>query len=121
MDVRRAKELLTVLADGINPMTGELLPDTDSCNQADIVRALHAVLLELDKQPKKSAQAQPENAGKPWSSDEDEQLLLAYRNGAKFSELAKIHKRIRGSITARLLKLGEIKEGNKARWAWKPE
>lgn len=27
MDVQRAKELLTVLADGVDPLTGEVLPD----------------------------------------------------------------------------------------------
>ena len=27
MDVQRAKELLMVLADGIDPLTGEVLPD----------------------------------------------------------------------------------------------
>ena len=53
MDLQRAKELLAVLADGINPLTGEVLPDSDSCNQADIVRALHAVLMNLDSCSKK--------------------------------------------------------------------
>ena len=44
MDICHAKELLTVLADGINPLTGEVLPSSDSCNQVEVVRALHAVL-----------------------------------------------------------------------------
>ena len=39
MDVVRAKEILETLADGVNPMTGEILPEWDSCNQADVVRA----------------------------------------------------------------------------------
>ena len=32
MDVQRAKELLMVLADGIDPLTGEVLPDDHVCN-----------------------------------------------------------------------------------------
>ena len=36
MDILRAKELLAALADGVNPFTGEILPDDDSCNQAEI-------------------------------------------------------------------------------------
>ena len=114
MDIQRAKELLTVLSDGINPMTGEVLPNTDSCNQADIVRALHAVLLELDK-PQKKVRKQPGNASKRWTAEEDEQLLQAYRNGAKASELAKVHERTRTAIAARLVKLGEISDRINAR------
>lgn len=41
MDVQRAKELLTVLADGVDPLTGEVLPDDHVCNKGEIVRALH--------------------------------------------------------------------------------
>lgn len=115
MEIQRAKELLYILADGINPLTGEVLPGSDSCNQADIVRALHTVLMELDKQPPKKPQNQPENASKPWTIDEEEQLLDEYRDGIKLSELAKIHKRTKGSIAARLVKLGEINERSEAK------
>ena len=45
MDIERAKELLTVLSDGVNPLTGELLSEDDSCNQVEIIRALNTVLL----------------------------------------------------------------------------
>lgn len=115
MEIQRAKELLYILADGINPLTGEILPDYDSCNQVDIVRALHAVLMELEKQPQKVQKNQPENAGKPCTSDEDTQLLHEYRSGTKTSELAKLHKRTKGSIVARLVKLGEINERSEAK------
>ena len=43
MDIQRAKELLTVLADGIDPLTGEVLPDDHVCNKGEIVRALNCV------------------------------------------------------------------------------
>ena len=62
MEINRAKELLTILADGINPVTRELLSDEDSCNQVEIVRAIHAVITVLDnKAPTKKHR---ENAGK---------------------------------------------------------
>ena len=47
MDIIRAKEILEILADGVNPMTGEVLPDGDSCNQVEVVRAIHTVLKSL--------------------------------------------------------------------------
>lgn len=39
MDILRAKEIVEILADGVNPMTGEILSEGDSCNQAEVVRA----------------------------------------------------------------------------------
>ena len=33
MDVQRAKELLMVLADGVDPLTGEVLPEDHVCNK----------------------------------------------------------------------------------------
>lgn len=48
MDLERAKELLWSLADGVNPLTGEVLCNQDSCNQVEIVRALYSVLVALD-------------------------------------------------------------------------
>lgn len=47
MDTAKAKELLAGLAEGVNPLTGEILPDDSICNQPEIVRALHTVLAEL--------------------------------------------------------------------------
>ena len=55
MDVHRAKELLTVLADGVDPLTGEVLPDNHVCNKGEIVRALHCAVEELSRRRKKNA------------------------------------------------------------------
>ena len=49
MDIQRAKELLKMLADGVNPLTGEVLDYNDSCNQGEIVRALNTAVTELEK------------------------------------------------------------------------
>jgi ethanolamine utilization microcompartment shell protein EutL len=49
VDLARARELLSGLADGVNPLTGEILPDDSVWNQAEIVRALNAVLNALPK------------------------------------------------------------------------
>ena len=44
MDTIRAKELLSALADGMDPFTGELFPPNHICNHPDIIRALHHIL-----------------------------------------------------------------------------
>ena len=65
MDIQYAKKLLTILADGIHPITGEVLPPEDSCNHPQVIRALHAVLSEKSDQEKQNASEKklPENAG----------------------------------------------------------
>ncbi len=44
MELKQAREIVKTLADGIHPVTGEILPAEDSCNQPEVIRALHAVL-----------------------------------------------------------------------------
>ena len=68
MDIQRAKELLTALADGLDPLTGEVLPSDHVCNKGDIVRALHCVLEALPRGLKKPL---PTNHGKPWTEKAD--------------------------------------------------
>ena len=39
MDINRAKEIISTLAEGVDPTTGEVLPDNSVCNKGEIVRA----------------------------------------------------------------------------------
>ena len=107
MDIEYAKKVLNALSDGVNPITGEILPDTDSCNQPEVIRALHTVLNALGSNSSSPKKPQPENAGKPWSQEEDNALREEYQQGLKTSEIAKIHNRSRGAITSRLVRIGE--------------
>ena len=66
MDLQRARKILETLADGVDPMTGEVLPEEHVCNRGDAVRAFHYILQKLSDQPEKKP---PENAGKPWTTD----------------------------------------------------
>ena len=74
MDLQRAKELLSGLADGVDPLTGEVLPEDHVCNKAEIIRAFHCVLKALPGKPPKP---QPENAGKPWN-DADDEIIISW-------------------------------------------
>ena len=110
MKLEKAKELLSALADGVNPLTGEVLGEGDSCNQPDIIRALHTVLFALDKAEttEKKPRNLPDNAGKPWSEEDDKQLQLLYEGGFSVRELCEYFKRTKGSITARLERFGKL-------------
>ena len=84
MDVHRAKELLTILADGVDPLTGEVMPDNHVCNKGEIVRALHCAVEELSRRRKKPL---PENNGKPWTEELDDELCRLFDGGMKKKDL----------------------------------
>lgn len=107
MDIYRAREIIEGLADGVNPLTGEVLPLEDSCNQPDVVRALHAILSAI---PEKTQKVQPENAGKPWTSEDDRILAAMYDEGKTRKEICEYFKRSTGGIAARLVRLGKISD-----------
>ena len=74
MDIVRAKEIIATLAEGVDPTTGEVLPDNSVCNKGEIVRAFYAVLIHLDE--KKSKKNMPANAGKPWTADMKKNFVI---------------------------------------------
>ena len=113
MDIKYAKEILRNLADGINPITGEILPKEDSCNQVEIVRALHAVLEEMEKTAEEEM-TQPENAGAPWSFEMDQELSKMADDGCTRKQMCTYFKRSKGAIEARLKRLEERRERNES-------
>lgn len=76
MDIKKAKKIVSALADGIDPITGEILPTDHLCNNPDIVRAFYTLLHMNIKSNNISAQ----NAGKPWTLEDDNELRNMYEN-----------------------------------------
>ena len=106
MEKLYAAQILETLADGINPATGEILPSTDSCNQPEVIRALHVAVSVMKKE--KLPKELPENTGKPWTESDDETLRRMYENGSSKEELSGFFKRTRGAIDSRLARLGLV-------------
>ena len=115
MDILRAKEILEGLADGVNPLTGEELSVRDSCNQVEVVRALHTVLRYLEIPHDKVKITQPENVGKPWTSEDDEILCRMFDTGCSTQDMCNHFLRSRGGIAARLVRLGKINSRDELR------
>lgn len=107
MDIFRAKEIMKSLADGIHPETGEVLSPEDSCNQPEVICAFHVILSVL---PEKTQKSQPENAGKPWTSEDERVLAAMYDEGKTRKEICEYFKRSTGGIAARLVRLGKISD-----------
>ena len=103
MDIIRAKEIISTLAEGIDPTTGELLDVENVCNKGEVVRAFYTVIQALDCKKEKTI---PENAGKPWSLEEETRLKILYDSRMSQKAIAKELGRTPGSISSRLEKLG---------------
>ncbi|HEY6642563.1 hypothetical protein [Povalibacter sp.] len=73
MEEARAIAIVSALANGVNPSTGEIFPGDSPYQSADVVRALFLVTRLLEARPTKARErpATPGNAGKPWTADED--------------------------------------------------
>ena len=105
MDIQRAKELLMALAEGVDPLTGEVLPDDHVCNKGEIVRALHCAVEALSRKREKPL---PENNGKPWTEELDQELCRLFDEGMKKKDLCTRFGRSPGAIVSRLQRLGKM-------------
>ena len=113
MERETALKIIQQLANGVDPHTGEVFRADSPYQHPDTIRALFIALRALETQsaPKPRAagnEKAPQNAGKPWSSDEDKALVAAFDAGKQIPELAAQHQRSRFAIETRLAKLGKI-------------
>ena len=62
MDINRAKYIISALAEGIDPTTGEVLSEDNVCNKGEVVRAFYAILndFEGEKEVHKSNKKEPD-------------------------------------------------------------
>jgi hypothetical protein len=111
MDESKALTIVSALANGVNPATGELFAADSPYQAPDVIRALFRAvqLLELNVQRRTRARNDGfGNAGKPWSDEEDQRLLAEFDNGRPLAELASLHGRTHGGIQARLERHGRL-------------
>ena len=106
MDIIRAKEIISTSAEGVDPTTGEVLPDNSVCNKGEVVRALYTVLNCLDE--KKARKNMPANAGKPWTKEDEDLLVHLFHSGASKKEICNALQRTVSGVAARLVHLGII-------------
>ena len=105
MELKQAEALLTELADGVDPLTGERLPADSVCNRPEIIRALRYV----SDRPKRSAPLP--NAGKPWTEADEAALLQMFDAGCSMEEMQARFQRTNGAIVRRLERLGRLRPG----------
>lgn len=114
MNLVDAHAILAAFGDGVDPFTGEVLGPDCPLQHPDGVRAIHAVLRELDARSASALKRErpprlgPPNAGTPWSDRDTEQLLAGHEAGATTKDLAARFGRSELAITSRLVKFGRL-------------
>lgn len=112
MDDNKALAIVSALANGVNPQTGEVFEIDSPYQSADVIRALYVAVraLELSGRTKTRGNRAglPANAGKAWTEDEDRQLLEKFDGGQTIAELAQAHDRTMAGIQARLERHGRL-------------
>ena len=104
------RKIIHLLANGIDPITGEILPDTSPYNQPQVIRALFAVL-ETDPTKKsklKTGRNLPAKHGKPWAQEERDYTATSYKEGVPLKDIAAHLQRTTGSIRSELVRQGLI-------------
>ena len=110
MELQAARQIIDTLAQGIHPVTGEVMPEDSPYNAPPVIRALFAVSQALDgaSAASKPRRELPPNAGKPWAPHEDGKLESAFAAGIQVGQIAPELGRTAWAIEARLVKLGKI-------------
>ncbi len=112
-----ALNILRALADGVDPLTGEIFSSDNPLQQPQIIRALFFAIRLIEKSQvqtptvkQKKENASLKNAGKAWDADQDSLVCEQFDSGMKISEMARIHERTYGAIKSRLIRLGKIED-----------
>lgn len=109
MELQIARQIIDTLAQGIHPVTGEVMPEDSPYNAPPVIRALFAVSQALDGEPPaaRPQREAPPNAGKAWLPQEDGKLESAFAAGIAIKDIAQSLGRTPWAIEARLAKLGK--------------
>ena len=126
MELQQARAIVETLAQGIHPVSGELMDADGPYNEPAVIRALFTVAIALDgragRGPKEPAERRPgaPNQGKPWAPEDDAKLDAAFAAGADLKPLAHELGRTTFALEARLVKLGRLPPRSGMRFATGP-
>ncbi|HHH43905.1 MAG TPA: hypothetical protein ENK49_07195 [Gammaproteobacteria bacterium] len=118
MELDQALKIVALLADGIDPHTGEVFPDDSPYQQPQTIRALYTLIRAVEGKATSTTndtKPQPRKAGASWTPEEDQQLTDAFKRDEPVAQIAQLHERSQRAIEARLVRLGLVEERWQAR------
>src|SRR3970040_1149350 len=98
MDPAEAIRIIEALANGVDPTTGEVLPDASPYNDPSIIRALFVSLKVLAgaNDRERRTRMLPGKAEKPWSPKEDQLLIDSFDRAVPLRQIARERGRTEG-------------------------
>lgn len=118
MDLREAQTIVKSLAEGVDPVTGEVFSSDSTYNHPVVIRALFTVQryarvpstkMSLDERRQQNiGLGRPRNAGLPWTDDDRGRVAAGFRDGGSIEDLAAQLERSRAAIHAELIRQGLV-------------
>jgi len=105
---QKARSVLKSLIEGVDPETGDELPEEDTANRTEVIRSLTTALTAIDQVEARMARRAllPESVGKNWTEEEEQQLRTEFAESQPIPSIAEKHGRTVRAIEARLERLG---------------
>lgn len=110
MDTTTAIAVVSALANGIDPRTGEVFDRDSPYQSADVIRALCIAVREIERvdESQRDKRTLPINAGKRWNEEDERLLLERWDQGNAIERIAEMHGRSVAGIRARLERHGRL-------------
>jgi hypothetical protein len=109
--IRKARNVLEYLIQGLDPETGKDLPKEDSVNRIEVNRSMSIALTALKEVDARMVRRSllPESVGKTWTDEEEQQLKAEFANSEPIPDIATKHGRTIRAIEARLERVGLLR------------
>jgi hypothetical protein len=118
MELREARNIVKTLAEGVDPITGEVFAADSPYNHPMVIRALFAVhtharvpksKMSLDERRQQNLDlGRPRNAGLPWTDDDRSRVASGFQDGDSIENLAAKLERSQAAIHAELIRQGLV-------------
>ena len=103
MHYQTAIDILQMMQNGVDPITGEVFPKDHVCCEPDVMDALAVAVMALDAQKNQTAYSKTYrkngqlNAGRPWTEVDLQQLQALHAQGISIEKICKqLQRRPRG-------------------------
>lgn len=110
-EVRDAREIITLLASGLDPWSHARLADNQIVTRPEVQSALRAILESHSPASNSgpdvpNSTKSPGRAGRPWDEIEDGDLRKEVAQKMSIGKISQLHSRTKGAIRSRLVRLG---------------